>query len=103
MVDWITESLAFLTSSQRADGGWSYFATGDSAIEPTATAVAALGAHGGDGKKIDAGIKFILSLQAADGSIRPQKTTPNPTTHAAYAAIAVDAFGKDRRPALSVA
>src|SRR5438132_5745966 len=99
MADWIAESLAFLNSSQRRDGGWSYFAAGDSAIEPTATAVAALGMHGGADDKIDAGIQFIAGLQNSDGSIRPQPTTPDPTTLAAYATIPMTVFGSDVSPA----
>src|SRR5437763_8060120 len=98
MADWIAESLTFLNSSQRSDGGWSYFASGDSAIEPTATAVAALGMHGGDTNKIDAGIQFIVSLQDPDGSIRPQPTTPDPTSLAAYATIPMTMFGSDVSP-----
>ena len=98
MPDWLTDSLDFLISTQRADGGWSYFSHGDSAIEPTAAALAALMAHGRGAALFDRGRQFIASLQDSSGAIIPQPSqTGQPTTLAAFAA-AVIAFWRAEDP-----
>jgi hypothetical protein len=87
MADWTTDALQWLADHVRPDGGWSYYADGDSAIEPTATAVAALHAHDASPDLRRGGVRFLLSMQQSDGSMRPQPSQPVATALGAMAAV----------------
>jgi len=99
MNDWLAESVRFLLDVQQADGGWAYFSRGESAVEPTATAVAALAGHGGDPAAIQRGLAFILGLQAENGSVRPQPSQALESALGVHAMIVVAALHNDRKPA----
>lgn len=82
-------SLDFLRSSRNADGGWSYYAAGQSAIEPTALVVAALHVHASHPDLISAGLKFISGLQQSDGAIVPQPGQSQPTSMSLIAGLSL--------------
>ncbi len=93
MDDWPDESLAMLENARHTDGGWAYFDRGDSAVEPTAMAVAALYAHSRNEAAQKRGLDFIGSLQQSDGAIAPQTSQTEPSTLCAVAAITLAVCG----------
>lgn len=95
MRDWPHESLDMLEGAQRADGGWAYFDRGDSAVEPTAMAVAGLYAHSRNDTAQRRGMDFIRSLQQADGVIAPQPSQSEPSTLCAAAAAVLAVCGDE--------
>lgn len=92
-----------LVRAQHSDGGWPYFARGDSALEPTATAVAALYGHGQHADAVRRGIDFIAAQTARDGALRPQPTQRESTALAALAGTVLVRCGGDRRVAERIA
>lgn len=100
---WVQPALALLAKSQRSDGGWSYFAAGDSALEPSALAVAALYAFDGHADVVSRGLRFIESLRTGGGGLRPQPTQPDATGMAALGGLALAACGGNRKIATDVA
>jgi len=93
--DWVPASLDWLAKAQRRDGGWSYFADGDSAIEPTAMAVAALHALDVEPHAWQRGLEFLISMQADGGALRPQPSQPEATALSALAAVVMVRCGGD--------
>lgn len=100
---WADAALAMLRQHQNPDGGWPYFAAGPSAIEPTATAVAALHALDLDPDARTRGLNFISSMQVAGGALKPQPSQVNPTALSAMAAIVLVRCGGNRNVAAHVA
>lgn len=92
---WEAASLELLAKAQRRDGGWSYFADGDSAIEPTAMAVAALHALDVEPTARQRGLAFLASMQVDGGALRPQPSQPDPTALSAMAAVVMVRCGGD--------
>ncbi|MEE8169466.1 MAG: hypothetical protein V3T70_02865 [Phycisphaerae bacterium] len=103
MPDWIAESLSQIAERRNPDGGWPYFNAGNSAIEPTALAVAALHAHDRAPHVQADGLGFVAALQGTEGGIRPQPGQPEPTTLSAVAAIVMSAHESSRAAATRVA
>lgn len=103
MLSWQAESIESLRASQKNDGGWSYFSAGDSAVEPTAMAVAALHVVDQHADARKRGLTFIQSLLKPDGSIAPQPSQTDGTTIAAIAGTVAAACGDDRKLADAVA
>ena len=68
--------LELLRRSQNEDGGWGYFSSRESGVEPTAYALRALGAgDSGWGR----GIAFLLARQEKDGGLAPRVRVPGST------------------------
>jgi len=100
---WSDAAVALLRQHQNADGGWPYFARGPSAIEPTATAVAALHALDLNADARTRGLAFIASMQVNGGALKPQPSQTNPTALSAMASIVLVRCGGDRKVANQVA
>lgn len=100
---WQDESVKMLAASQRGDGGWSYYAQGDSAVEPTAEAVAALWVMDAEEAARKKGLAFLAGMCNADGDLRPQPSQTDGTTIAAIAGTVMAACGGDKRLAVKVA
>jgi len=103
MTDWISTSLDLLRSTVQDDGGWPYYASGGSAVEPTAMAVAALHAHQSDAPRVEAGLRFILAMQQPDGSLLPQAGQSQGTGLGMAAGIVLAAHPASRAAADRVA
>ncbi len=74
--------IALLERCQNPDGGWGYFETKRSQVEPTAYALKALGpAHPAWAK----GVAFIEGCQEKDGGFRPAPSVPGSTWVSALA------------------
>ncbi len=84
---WLDASLELLRGSQNADGGWAYFAGGESAIEPTATAIAALHAMDVDRDARRRGLDFLASMQVKGGALKPQSSQADATSLSAMAGL----------------
>lgn len=102
--------LSRLRAAQRPDGGWSYFAAGESAAEPTALAVMALrdaaaGAAPPHAAAMHKGLEYLISLQTEGGGLRPAASHQNSTAISALAGLALATCGDvtHRRAATRVA
>lgn len=84
---WLDASLGLLRDSQNGDGGWAYFAGGESTIEPTATAVAALHAFDVHPDARKRGLDFIAAMQVRGGALKPQPSQADPTSLSAMAGL----------------
>ena len=73
--------------SQNTDGGWAYFAGRESAIEPTATAIAALYALDVQPEARRRGLDFITTMQVKGGALKPQPSQADPTSLSAMAGL----------------
>ena len=91
----ITALIAFITSNQNGDGGWSWGVGGDSDVDDTASAIMALIAAGESpaSAAVTAGLSYIKSQQAASGGFLSWGTT-NPSTDS-WAIDAIVAAGQD--------
>lgn len=103
MPGWVSTSLDALRARQTPDGGWPYFARGDSAIEPTAIAVAALWALDALPDARSRALAFLESMQTPAGALRPQPTQTDPTTLSALAGLVMVRCGGDAARAARIA
>jgi hypothetical protein len=84
-----------LLAAQNRDGGWGY-APGESWTEPSALAILALRAHGGQPAGVDRGVEWLIKCQRSDGGWSPNPSVDESTWVAALALLVL----KDNSKAL---
>ncbi|MFO0972920.1 MAG: hypothetical protein U1A27_05720 [Phycisphaerae bacterium] len=93
---WIHRLADALTGWQRPDGGWAYYAPGESATEPTALAVAALWGLTAAPAAVARGLDFLASQQVDGGALRPAPSYRDATALSALAGVVLARCGEPR-------
>ena len=92
----------FLLEAQNPDGGWGYRPTAQSAIEPTAWALLALGKTEKRSDAIERGLAWLLGCQNADGAWPSRPQTIEGSWVTSLAALALGAL-EGPKPAIAAA
>ncbi len=94
-MEYLTQRLQFLRSSQNADGGWGYFPGKESWLEPTVYASLVLSRDSASADRVQRAWGLVRSWQNPDGGWRPCHAVAQSTWGTALAITLADVLGED--------